>query len=81
MLSASGGNDDVPQKNPFVDVTLDIQRGDHQVTLIDGPLVPSDRRVIHEEELSRFQRKRKVSASHNPNMFFFKHAVMLSGSS
>ncbi|GAU39664.1 hypothetical protein TSUD_60300 [Trifolium subterraneum] len=59
MLSASGGNDDVPQKNPFVDVTLDIQRGDHQVTLIDGPLVPSDRRVIHEEELSRFQRKRK----------------------
>ncbi|MCI41674.1 homeodomain transcriptional regulator, partial [Trifolium medium] len=55
----SGGNDDALQKNPFVDVTLDIQSGANQVTPIDGPLVPSDRRVIHEEELSRLQRKRK----------------------
>jgi hypothetical protein len=69
MLSSSGGNDDGPRKNPFADVILDIQRGALQVTPIDGPLVPSDRRVIHEEELSRFQRKRKVSTSHNPNMF------------
>ncbi|XP_058730418.1 homeobox-DDT domain protein RLT2-like isoform X2 [Vicia villosa] len=59
MLSASGGNDNVPLKNPFVDVTLNTQRGAHQVTLINTPLVLSDRRVIHEEELSRFQRKRK----------------------
>ncbi|CAJ2642212.1 unnamed protein product [Trifolium pratense] len=59
MLSASGGNDDDVQKNPFADVTLDIQSGANQVTPIDGPLLPSDRRVIHEEELERFQRKRK----------------------
>lgn len=73
MLSASGGNDDVPRKNPstpFVDVTLDTQRGAHQVTLINTPLVLSDRSVIYEEELSRFQRKRKVSASHNTNTFY-----------
>ncbi|CAK8577051.1 unnamed protein product [Lathyrus sativus] len=58
MLSALGGNDDVP-RNPFVDVTLDTQRGAHQLTLINTPLVLSDRSVIHEDELSRFQRKRK----------------------
>lgn len=69
LPSASGGNDDVPQKNPFVDATVDTHRGAHPITLIDGPLVPSGRQVIHEEELSRFQRKRKVSLAHNPNMF------------
>nr|XP_027191643.1 homeobox-DDT domain protein RLT2 isoform X4 [Cicer arietinum] len=59
VYGVQGGNDDVPRKNPFVDVTLDTHRVADQVTPIDSPLVPSDRRVIHEEELSRFQRKRK----------------------
>ncbi|RDX93815.1 Homeobox-DDT domain protein RLT2, partial [Mucuna pruriens] len=58
LPSASGENDGVPQKNPF-DVTGNIHNGAHPITLIDGPLMPSDGRVIHAEELSRFQRKRK----------------------
>ncbi|KAK7257406.1 hypothetical protein RIF29_31365 [Crotalaria pallida] len=56
---ASGENNDLPRKNQFVDVTIDNHNGTHPITLIDSPLTPSDRRVIHEEELSRFQRKRK----------------------
>ncbi|CAI8617390.1 unnamed protein product [Vicia faba] len=59
VYGVQGGNDDVPQKNPFVDVSLDTQRVAHQVTLINTPLVLSDRTIIHEEELSSFQRKRK----------------------
>ncbi|XP_057450626.1 homeobox-DDT domain protein RLT2-like isoform X3 [Lotus japonicus] len=57
--SASGGND-VLQKNPFIDATFETHNGAHPITLIDSPLMPSNRRVIHEEELSRFQRKRKI---------------------
>lgn len=59
LPSASGENDGVPRKNPFVDVTANIHNGAHPITLIDSPLLPSDGRVIHAEELSRFQRKRK----------------------
>ncbi|KAJ1387957.1 Homeobox-like domain superfamily [Sesbania bispinosa] len=59
LPSASGGTDDIPRQNQFVDVTVGTHSEAHPVTLIDGPLIPSDRRIIHEEELSRFQRKRK----------------------
>ncbi|KAL2640670.1 hypothetical protein AAZV13_06G245200 [Glycine max] len=59
LPSASGENDGIPRKNPFVDVTADIHNGAHPITLIDSPLMPSDGRVIHVEELSRLQRKRK----------------------
>lgn len=70
MLSASGGNDDILRKNPFVDVTLETRMRAHQLTPNDGRLVPFDSRVIHEEEFSRFQRKRKVCVSQNPNMLY-----------
>lgn len=76
MPSASGGNDDVPRMNPFVDVTLETQMRAHQVTPKDGGLVPFDSRVIHEEEFSRFQRKRKVCASQNPNMLYHYRVVV-----
>ncbi|TKY66814.1 Chromatin assembly factor 1 subunit rlf2 [Spatholobus suberectus] len=59
LPSASGENDGVPRKNPFVDVTANIHNGAHPITLIDSPLMLSDGRVIDAEELSRFQRKRK----------------------
>ncbi|XP_027345638.1 homeobox-DDT domain protein RLT2 isoform X2 [Abrus precatorius] len=59
FLPASGENDGVLQKNQFVDVTADIHSGAHLITLINSPLMPSDKMVIPDEELSRFQRKRK----------------------
>lgn len=63
-------NGHVSRKNPFVDAVIDTHRGAHPITPIGIPLVPSDRRVIHEEELSRFEKKRKVSVSFNHNMFY-----------
>ena len=66
---ASGEINDVPQKNLMVDVTVDTHSGAHPIALINIPLVPSDKRVIHEEELSRFQRKRKVYKPAIPTCF------------
>ncbi|CAL0333845.1 unnamed protein product [Lupinus luteus] len=59
LPSASGEKDDLPRKNPFVDITIDNHSYAQPITLIDCPLMPSDRMVIHQEKLSRLQRKRK----------------------
>lgn len=61
LPSASGEIDNVPRKNPFIDVPIDTHIGAHPVTQTDSTLMPSDKKVVHEEEISRFQRKRKVS--------------------
>ncbi|KAF7805973.1 homeobox-DDT domain protein RLT2 isoform X1 [Senna tora] len=59
LPSASGEKDNVPWKNPFAEVPIDTHIGADPVTQIDRTSMPSDRKVIHEEEVLRFQRKRK----------------------
>ncbi|XP_028807830.1 LOW QUALITY PROTEIN: homeobox-DDT domain protein RLT2 [Neltuma alba] len=59
LPSASGQNDNIPWKNTFADVPANSHIGAYPATKIDSMLTPSDQRVIHEEQISRFQRKRK----------------------
>lgn len=56
LPSASGDTDNVSWKNQFVDVPIDTHTGAPSVAQIDST---SDK-VIHEDEISQFQRKRKV---------------------
>ncbi|XP_054812653.1 homeobox-DDT domain protein RLT2 isoform X2 [Prosopis cineraria] len=59
LPSASGQNDNLPRRNMFVDVPVDSYIGAYPATQIDSMSTPSDQKVIHEEQNSRFQRKRK----------------------
>ncbi|KAI9086822.1 hypothetical protein K1719_031416 [Acacia pycnantha] len=59
LPSASRQNDTVPWKNTFVDVLADSHVGAYPAAQIDSMLTPFDQKVIHEEQISRFQKKRK----------------------
>ena len=61
VLPSASTESDVPRTNTFVDAAVSTHVGVHRITQIENSLLSSDRRVVHEEELSRFQRKRKVS--------------------
>ncbi|XP_043702863.1 homeobox-DDT domain protein RLT2-like isoform X2 [Telopea speciosissima] len=57
--SASGEYDGVPHKNSFANVGMDAQFGAHPMHGLENSFVPSDRRVSHDEDVSRMERKRK----------------------
>ncbi|XP_042494646.1 homeobox-DDT domain protein RLT2-like [Macadamia integrifolia] len=57
--SASGEYDGVPHKNSFANVGMDAQFGAHPMLGLENSFVPSDRRVSHDEDVSRMERKRK----------------------
>lgn len=59
LPSASGDHDIVPRKNAIVTVGMDAHFGAHPITGLDNPFVPSDRRVSHEDDILRMERKRK----------------------
>ncbi|XP_057955168.1 homeobox-DDT domain protein RLT2 isoform X3 [Malania oleifera] len=59
LSSASGDYDGVPRKNSFANVNVDAHFGSHSVNALDNPLISSDRRVSHDEDVSRMERKRK----------------------
>lgn len=59
-LLSSGECDNVPQKNSFTNTPMDANFGTHPITALENPFVSSDRRVIHDEDVSRMERKRKV---------------------
>ncbi|KAJ7948365.1 Homeobox-DDT domain protein [Quillaja saponaria] len=59
LPSASGEYGSVPRKNSFMNCALDTDFGAHPITQMDNPFLSSERRVIHEEELTRLERKRK----------------------
>lgn len=60
LPSASSQNDDVTWKNTLVDVPVDSYVGAYPATQIDSMLTPFDQKVIHAEQISQLQRKRKV---------------------
>lgn len=60
LPSTAGEYDLVPRKSPFASVSTDARFGAHPITALDNPIIPSDRRASHEEDISRVERKRKV---------------------
>ncbi|CAK7322695.1 unnamed protein product [Dovyalis caffra] len=55
----TGEYDTVPQKSPFRSVGVDAQFGAHPIIALDNSFMSSDRRLTHEEEALRIERKRK----------------------
>ncbi|OVA11509.1 Homeobox domain [Macleaya cordata] len=58
-FSAAAGEYDSPHRNSFTNIGMDAQIGAHPMIGLDNPHVPSDRRISHEEDASRLERKRK----------------------
>ncbi|KAK7405008.1 hypothetical protein VNO78_06134 [Psophocarpus tetragonolobus] len=59
LLPSASGENGVPRKDQYLDVAANMHNGAHPITLNYSPLVPSEGRVMHAEDLSRFKRKRK----------------------
>ncbi|KAJ6917545.1 hypothetical protein NC652_019778 [Populus alba x Populus x berolinensis] len=59
LPSTTGEYETVIQKCSFTNIGLDAQSGAHLVTALDNPYMSSDRRVTHDEDALRMQRKRK----------------------
>ncbi|XP_056171007.1 homeobox-DDT domain protein RLT2 isoform X2 [Syzygium oleosum] len=60
LLSSTPGEYDLdPSKTSSTNLEIENRLGAHSVSALDNPLVSSDRRVIHNEELLRAERKRK----------------------
>lgn len=61
LLPSTPGEYDLdPSKTSSTNLEIENRLGAHSVSALDNPLVSSDRRVIHNEELLRAERKRKV---------------------
>jgi hypothetical protein len=60
LPSTTGEYETVIQKCSFTNIGMDAQSGAHLVTALDNPYMSSDRRVTHDEDALRMQRKRKV---------------------
>ncbi|XP_010245587.1 PREDICTED: homeobox-DDT domain protein RLT2-like isoform X2 [Nelumbo nucifera] len=56
--SGSGEYENVPHRNSYTNIGMDAQFASHPIGL-ENPFVPSDRRVFHEDDVSRMERKRK----------------------
>ncbi|XP_058100582.1 homeobox-DDT domain protein RLT2-like isoform X2 [Magnolia sinica] len=52
--------DDLPHKNSLMTVEPDAQFGAHPIVGLENTFVSSDRRIFHEEDASRMERKRKL---------------------
>lgn len=61
LASVSGENDTNSRKNTFTNV-MDAHFGAHPITQMENPFLSSERRVILDEDVSRMERKRKVSS-------------------
>lgn len=59
--SAPGEYESVPHKNSFTSAGMDAQSGAHAMIGLENSYVSSHRRVSHDEDVSRMERKRKVS--------------------
>ncbi|XP_034928330.1 homeobox-DDT domain protein RLT2 isoform X4 [Populus alba] len=59
LPSTTGEYETVIQKCSFTNIGMDAQSGAHLVTALDNPYMSSDRRVTHDEDALRMQRKRK----------------------
>lgn len=60
LPSVSVENDTVARKNTFANIR-DAHFGAHPITRMENPFISPDRRVTLEEDVSRMERKRKVS--------------------
>ncbi|KAJ9170905.1 hypothetical protein P3X46_018968 [Hevea brasiliensis] len=59
LPSATAEYDTVMRKSSFTNVGVDAQFGAHPITALDNPFMPPDRRVTHDEDVLRIERKRK----------------------
>ncbi|XP_030929199.1 homeobox-DDT domain protein RLT2-like isoform X3 [Quercus lobata] len=59
LPSVSGEYDTVPRKNAFPNIAMDAHFAAHPITQLENPFLPSDRRVAHDEDVPRMERKRK----------------------
>lgn len=50
------------RKNSNLTLEIDSQLGVHPITAMENPLLSSDRRLVHNEDILRAEKKRKVSA-------------------
>ncbi|XP_043687473.1 homeobox-DDT domain protein RLT2-like [Telopea speciosissima] len=57
--STSGDYDGVPHTNSFASIGMDSQFGAHPMVGLENSFVSSDRRVSHDDDVSRMERKRK----------------------
>uniref|UniRef100_A0A5B7A597 Homeobox-DDT domain protein RLT2 n=1 Tax=Davidia involucrata TaxID=16924 RepID=A0A5B7A597_DAVIN len=59
LSSVSGEYDIGPRKNSFTSVGMDAHFGAHPSAGLDNPFIPSDKRITHDEDVLRIERKRK----------------------
>lgn len=81
VSSASGEYDNVGRTDSYANINIDAHFGAHPISQLENPYIPSDRRIIHEDDVIRFERKRKVrycilnhfifSKNHNSCVFIY----------
>ncbi|XP_065874939.1 homeobox-DDT domain protein RLT2 [Euphorbia lathyris] len=59
LPSATAEYETVLRKSSLTNVGMDTQLGSHPITALENPFAPSDRRVNHDEDVLRIERKRK----------------------
>jgi hypothetical protein len=69
LPSVSVENDTVARKNTLANIR-DAHFGAHPITRMENPFISPDRRVTLEEDVSRMERKRKVSHTMNHFILF-----------
>lgn len=60
LPSVSGEYEHVPQKNSFISAAMDAHVGGQPITAMDNAFISSDRRITHDEDVLRMEKKRKV---------------------
>lgn len=65
LPSATAEYDNMLRKTSLTNIGVDSQFGALPITALDNPFVPSDRRVTHDEDILRIERKRKVNFLHS----------------
>ncbi|KAJ4729740.1 Homeobox domain-containing protein/DDT domain-containing protein [Melia azedarach] len=59
LPSVSGDYGNVPHKEPFINTALDADFGAHPISAVDNAILSSDRRLTHDEDVLRIEKKRK----------------------
>ncbi|XP_052177400.1 homeobox-DDT domain protein RLT2 isoform X2 [Diospyros lotus] len=60
LVPATSAEYDIgPRKIPITNISTDTHFGAHPITGLENPFVPSDRRIAHDEDGPRIERKRK----------------------
>lgn len=60
LPSVSGEYENILRKNSFISAAMDAHAGGQPITAMDNAFISSDRRVSHDEDVSRTEKKRKV---------------------